>query len=323
MNFLHDAFMQIEFGTALDAFSGGGSVSYLLKSMGKAVDSNDYLAYAQVVAMATVENKYAVLDEADIEMLASPSRQAPTFIQDTFNGLFFTPEDNAFLDLVSGNIDRLADPHKRAIARAALCRAALKKQPRGVFTVVGHRYDDGRADLSRSMREQFVRSVLDYNEAVFDNGRSCRAAQGDIMQRLEANYDLVYLDPPYYSPHSDNDYLRRYHFVEGLATYWTAAPIIETSKTKRLERRPTPFAARKSIYGALDTLFERFSTSTLAVSYSSNSIPTREELSEMLQRHSRKVEVFDVDLTYSFGTHSHKVGDNRNAVSEFLFVGRP
>ena len=33
---------------------------------------------------------------------------------------------------------------------------------------------------------------------------------------LDVAADLVYLDPPYYTPLSDNDYLRRYHFVEGI-----------------------------------------------------------------------------------------------------------
>ena len=32
--------------------------------------------------------------------------------------------------------------------------------------------------------------------------------------------DLVYIDPPYFSALSDNEYVRRYHFVEGLARNW-------------------------------------------------------------------------------------------------------
>lgn len=323
LGFLAAAFGSIEFETALDAFSGGGSVSYMLKALGKEVHSNDYLEYGHMLTKAVVENNSIVLRSRDLELLLSDDTESPSFIQDTFNGLYFSPEDNSFLDMVSGNIDRLDSPTKQALARAALCRAALKKQPRGVFTVVGHRYDDGRADLRMSMREQFLSSVEDYNDAVFRGERKCRSSVGDIMNFRRTEFDLVYLDPPYYSPHSDNDYLRRYHFVEGLATYWRAAQIIEDSKNKRLERRPTVFASKKSIYAAFEELFARFDRSVIAVSYSSNSLPTREELIEMLKRHGRSVEVLEADLTYSFGTHSHKVGSNRNAVQEYLFVARP
>ena len=40
------------------------------------------------------------------------------------------------------------------------------------------------------------------------------------MSRAKAGADLVYLDPPYAPPRDDNDYLKRYWFLEGLATYW-------------------------------------------------------------------------------------------------------
>jgi len=37
---------------------------------------------------------------------------------------------------------------------------------------------------------------------------------GDAMT-IRLKPDLVYIDPPYYSPYSDNEYVRRYHFVDG------------------------------------------------------------------------------------------------------------
>ena len=323
LGFIADVAGQVEFETALDAFSGGGYVSYLLKAMDKAVDSNDFLAYSYRITHSLVENSTVVLDEADVETLLEERDDAPTFVSDTLNGLYFTPDDNEVLDRVSGNVHRLNDEHKKSLAVAALCRAALKKQPRGVFTVTGLRYDDGRADLRMTMQEQFVRSVAEHNAAVFDNGRQGQAFNLDVRDFDRSGYDLVYIDTPYYSPHSDNDYVRRYHFVEGLATYWTATSIMEHTKTKRVAKRDTPFSSAKRIYGGLDDTFAKFPGSALLVSYSSNSIPTRDEMIEMLKRHRRQVDVFEADHRYSFGTHAHKVGDNRNQVSEYLFLARP
>lgn len=322
LGFIADVAGRLEFDTALDAFSGGGYVSYLLKAMGKRVDSNDFLAYSYRITHALVENSNVTLDEDDVAMLLEARQNGPTFIRDTFNGLYFTPDDNELLDRVSGNVGRLKDPHKQSLAVAALCRSALKKQPRGVFTVTGLRYDDGRADLRMTMQEQFLRSVAEHNVAVFDNGTSGRAFNLDIRAFDRTGYDLVYIDTPYYSPHSDNDYVRRYHFVEGLATYWTATSIMEHTKTKRVAKRDTPFSSASRIYGGLDDTFAKFPGSALLVSYSSNSIPTKDEMIDMLRRHRKRVDVFEADHRYSFGTHAHKVGDNNNKVSEYLFLAR-
>lgn len=322
LGFIAEVAGQLDCDSVLDAFSGGGYVSYLFKAMGKSVSSNDFLAYSYRIAHAAVENSDVRLTDEDVESLCELRSSTPSFVRDTFNGLYFTPEDNLVLDTVSGNLDRLSDPYKRSIAIAALCRAALKKQPRGVFTVTGLRYDDGRADLSMSMEAQFRRSVTEYNAAVFDNGRECRAYNRDIREFDQTGYDLVYLDPPYYSPHSDNDYLRRYHLVEGLATYWADGVMAET-KTKRVPKRDTPFSYAGRIYAALDETFGKFPGSTLLVSYSSNSVPDREDMVELLSRHRSSVEVFESSHRYSFGTHAHKVGQNRNEVSEYLFLAKP
>lgn len=322
LGFVGEVVESLDCESVLDAFSGGGYVSYLFKCLGMAVTTNDFLAYSYRIAHAVIENCDAHLSDEDVELLVEASSSTPSFIQDTFNGLYFTPADNQFLDVVSGNLNRLEDPHKRSLAIAALCRASLKKQPRGVFTVTGLRYDDGRADLSMSMEAQFRRSVSEYNDAVFDNGQSCQSFNLDIRQFDKKGYDLVYIDTPYYSPHSDNDYLRRYHFVEGLATYWIDGVMAET-KTKRVPKRDTPFSSSRRIVGALDDTFGKFPGSTLLVSYSSNSVPSRDDMVAILSRHRKSVEVFEAPHRYSFGTQSHKVGKNRNEVSEYLFLAKP
>jgi len=46
INELYKVFKKNKFDTVLDLFSGSASVSYLLKSMGKKVISNDYMSFA-------------------------------------------------------------------------------------------------------------------------------------------------------------------------------------------------------------------------------------------------------------------------------------
>ena len=52
----------------------------------------------------------------------------------------------SFLDSAWSHIDRMSG-HRQALAISALVLSAARRQPRGVFTVTGHRYDDGRRDL--------------------------------------------------------------------------------------------------------------------------------------------------------------------------------
>jgi DNA adenine methylase len=42
---------------------------------------------------------------------------------------------------------------------------------------------------------------------------------------------------------------------------------------------------------------------------------------ELMSKYKPHVDVIPIDYRYSFGTQSHKKGDNRNNVQEYLFVG--
>lgn len=82
------------------------------------------------------------------------------------------------------------------------------------------------------------------NNAVFDNHKTNKSVNGDAMALEVEKPDLVYIDPPYYSPLSDNEYVRRYHFIEGLARDWKGVEIQEHTKTKKFKSYPTPFQLR-------------------------------------------------------------------------------
>ena len=49
---IYEVLATIQFETALDAFSGSGCVSYLMKCMGKQVFSNDLMNFSATIARA-------------------------------------------------------------------------------------------------------------------------------------------------------------------------------------------------------------------------------------------------------------------------------
>lgn len=318
MPHLVDVFADLPFTTALDAFSGSGVVAFALKAMGKQVTANDFLAFAATVARATVENHRERLTAEEIERVVGPPADGRDFIQRTFRDLYFPLEDHAFLDSAWSHIEAMPR-YKRDLALAALCLAAARKQPRGVFTVTDLRYDDGRRNLHLALRDQFRRTAAAYNAVVFDSGHRCQALCQDVRELEADDFDLVYLDPPYAPPRDDNDYIKRYHFLEGLAVYWRGQEIMQHTATKKLAKRFTPFAYKHTITEALGDLFERFRRSIIVLSYSSNAVPGEEEIHRLLRRVKRRVDTFAVPHRYHFGTHASA---RRREAHEYIFVAR-
>jgi DNA adenine methylase len=313
----------LDYDTALDAFSGSGCVAYEMKLRGKQVVANDLLQFAYHTAKATVANNRVRIGPDDLRILLERNPTAGRFVRDTFRGLYFSDADNAFLDETYANIQGLSGQYRRSIALAALCRACMKKRPRGIFTFTGRKGWDGRRDLALTMRQQFVRAVAELNSAVIDNKRRNAALCGDVFDVARNGFDLVYIDTPYMSPHSDCDYTRRYHFVEGLCSYWAHESIQQHTKTRKIRSRPTAFHSTTTAELAFARLFEHFRhVPVLVVSYSSNGVPGRDAMIRLLRCGRRKVVVSELPHKYCFGNHKHKVGDNNNDVVEYLFIAR-
>lgn len=292
-------------------------MSYLLKSLGYSVTSNDFLNFPATIAQATVQNHTDRLTQEEVDLICGPAVDDRDFIQSTFDGLYFTPADRKFLDSAWSHIDGLVDG-KRALAISALVLAAARKQPRGVFTFTDLRYDDGRRDLRLSMAEQFRECAAAYNRVVFDSGEECAARCGDVSD-LDTGYDVVYLDPPYAPPTDDNCYIKRYHFLEGLSVYWRGQTIMQETKTKKLAKRYTPFSYKHSVTEALRSTIEKFSDAAIVLSYSSNAVPDAATIQELMSAYKPSVQLVRIEHRYSFGTHASA---QRREACEYLFIGR-
>lgn len=317
---LAEVFARLEGTTALDAFSGSGVVSYLLKRQGFSVTSNDMLEFPGTLATATVVNQETKLSKVDVERIIGPAADSRDFVSRTFDGVFFNAEDRRFLDSAWSHIS-LMEGEERAVAISALILSAARKQPRGVFTISGDlkHYDDGRRDLRLSMQEHFVEHVQSYNRAVF-SGPKARVTREEASVMTERPYDVVYLDPPYAPPSDDNCYVKRFHFLEGLSRYWEGDTLMLETNTKKLPKPHTGFSHRRTVVEAFRTTFHKFrGAGALVLSYGSNALPPRETLVALLKEIKDDVEVLKVPHTYHYGTHSAAA---RRAVDEYIFVAQ-
>ena len=318
--YIRDITREFDFSSAIDLFSGSGIVSYMLKSEGKAVISNDYMALGSTFSKALIENNSEILPLKLAKKLLCKNEKNDKFVQSNFKDLYFADEENILIDNIRANIRGLRNPYKKALALSALCRACTKKRPRGIFTYTGNRYDDGRKDLKTSLEDHFINAVDIFNNAVFDNKKINLSIRKDAMN-LNNSGNFVYMDPPYYSLCSDNEYIRRYHFTEGICCNWEGVEMQWHTKTKKFKNYPTPFSNKENAKDAFDKLFDKYKKSIILVSYSSNCLPTLDEMVEMLAKYKKNVDVLLIDYKYSFANQKENMSSNKNKVKEYLFLG--
>ena len=292
----------LEFETTLDAFGGTGCVSYMLKCRGKRVTYNDYLKFNHLVGLAIVENSSTRLSDDDVRLVLTrhPQLEYGDFIQRRFAGVFFTAEENAWLDLACQNIPLLEDPFKRALAYYALGQSCVIKRPYNLFhrSNLSMRTSDvarsfgNKATWDRPFEEHFQKFVGQANAAVFDTGVPCKAVCRDAID-VPGQYDLVYIDTPYVTRKGVGvDYLDFYHFLEGMVDYpsWPSRINLRKKHFPLVGDR-SPWSDAKRTCGAFSRLFDRYAGSTLVVSYRSDGIPSESELVAMLRRVKRNVRV--------------------------------
>lgn len=315
----------IPFHSALDLFSGTGSVSYLFKAQGKAVTCNDYLRSNCEIGTALVENSTHRLSETEIGFVCrrDSGLRYDDFIARTFHDIYFTEEENAWLDLACQNIPRLANRWQRALAYAALFQACLRKRPYNLFhrrnlymrTASVRRGFGNKATWDVPFEEQFRHFVAELNGAVFDSGVPCRAACQDAGQ-VAGSFDLVYIDPPYVNGAGVGvDYFDFYHFLDGMLDYPRWEERLDRSrKHLPLRGERSVWSDARKIRAAFEELFARHAAATLVVSYRSDGIPSETELVEMLRAVKRHVRCVH------FGEYQYALSKNANS-RELLLIG--
>jgi len=313
------------FSTCLDAFGGTGAVAYRLKQAGKQVTYNDILRFNYYFGQALIENNHTQLQPSDVSWLLQEHAdlEYPRLIQDTFQNIYFTPEENRWIDRTITNIRQLTDPYKFALAFFALAQSCIVKRPYNLF----HRKNlyIRFADVDRTFGNKtswdkpfdiwFQKFIKDANRAIFDTGQTHTALNHNALN-IPGKYDLVYIDTPYISQSGTGvDYRSFYHFLEGLTFYDTwEESIDETSKHRRLVPQHNEWTKKAEIHTAFERIFEKFQESIIVVSYRSDGIPSDEELIKLL-----KIYKPNVSAAY-FGKYKYALSTNSNS-KELLIIG--
>lgn len=303
IGWIWDCIASLDFDTVLDAFGGTGCFAYAAKTHGKTVHYNDILPFNAVIGKALIENPGETLDGSDIARLLDFSlhSEISTFISDTFHDIYYTDEENSWLDHILCNIRAMEDEYKQALAYFALFQACITKRPYNLF----HRKNlyvrlqdvqrtfGNKKTWDTPFETHFRKFAREANQAVFDNYRPCRSFCADALS-LQNSYDLVYIDTPYVSNDGKGtDYSGFYHFLNGMAEYdkWQAS-IDYSSPHRKLVAKPSPWTSPMEIKNAFSRLLKHFKNSILVVSYRDDGIPSIPWLVNALEALGKDVEVF-------------------------------
>lgn len=329
---------ELEFESALDIFGGTGVVSYLFKKMDKCVTYSDYLKCNTHIGEAIIENDVVVLSGDDLRFLFDFKKsQSKTSVEDTFKGIYYTDEENRWIDCLVENIHGLDNRYsglvlryKKAMAYYALFESCIIKRPFNLF----HRSNLSlrTAEVSRSFGNKkvwdtpfevlFRRFTEEANGLVFSNGKANRALNQNAFEIEDVNYDLVYIDPPYFSKTRTpiaSDYKRMYHFIEGIAQYDDWPDLIDyESSNLHLKDNHDHWPTKSGLVEELDQLFSRFANSVIVFSYKSPGVPTEEELTCLISKYKKNVSVKKQPYSYALNKSNGKPHQN----IELLIIGQ-
>lgn len=301
--------------TVLDAFSGGASVSYEAKKRGYSVISNDIMTINYNISKALVENKFEILNSDDLNIIFSGQPKKGFMYENYANKLYF-PEECMELDLYTDNIKNLNSDYKKALAYSILRRAMIRKMPYSRFTIPWNKiiqlrdeeysykkYKRKRAYHNQSFKHHFIKEMASYNNAVFDNDKTCKAYNEDIFTLIDIiNADLIYLDPPYTG--TMNNYFGFYGAVD------------EMLKGKNLQPFDNNFVDKKNAINLFDKLFQKLKKYKYwMLSYNNSSYPTKEQLINLLSKYSGNIKILEYE-------HPYKVTgkEKKNKNIEYLFI---
>lgn len=288
MDWLREELRGIKGCTALDAFGGTGAVSHLLSQLGWDVTYNDVFQFNTISARALFSSASVKLSVADVTSILRAVEPRSGFIHTTFANLYFTDEENAWLDGFMQGLTNI-EPACKDLLLHCLFQACLKKRPYNLFHRANLKLRQSKVEVQFGNRTTWEKSFAEHILSTFKEVRqmhrdlvgNIRVTAGRAAEEIVPGYDFVYVDPPYFKRTKSTDsYLSRYHFLEGLARYDEWPRLLDGGdRLRRLQASSvSEWTDKAALTRNIAALMETHRNATFALSYVSGEHPSEAEL---------------------------------------------
>ncbi len=288
LSWLREEFGRLEGCTALDAFGGTGAVSHLLSQLGWDVTYNDIFQFNTISARALFSSATVQLSTAEVASILRAVQPSPGFIHATFADLYFTDEENAWLDGFMTALTHVEPAYKDLLLHC-LFQACLKKRPYNLFHRANLKLRESRVKVRFGNRTTWEKSFAEHILSTFEEvrhmqqglGGNVRVTAGRSAEEIAPGYDFVYIDPPYFKrSQTTESYLSRYHFLEGLARYEEWPHLLDGGdRLRRIEASTVnEWTDKSALTRDIAAMIQTHRKAKFALSYVSGEHPSEAEL---------------------------------------------
>ena len=311
-----------------DLFGGTGIVSYNLRKLGAVVIGNDAELYSSVIVHAMTRSVLSADCEGFIRRMAADLVGGAYLGNDTdtagvitryyspHNGcqrMFFTVDNARRIDYIRRHIEaefggnaEQKDDYMFLLASLLVSADAVSNVP----AVYGCFLKQFKEKAVKALVFEPIHNIRDPALA----GSQCYHSDvlaDSLLDAVEA--DIVYLDPPY----NERQYSKNYFPLNVLAmtpTEQTGVVLRDGVTGIPEECFMSPFCKKKEVVAAFERLFSRLKTQWIFLSYSSESLISKEAMLALMGKYG---EVSVVETDYKrFKSYEYNAD---NGVKEYLF----
>ncbi|MBJ6978062.1 DNA adenine methylase [Luteimonas sp. MC1895] len=305
---LKQTFDRIEFASCIDLFSGTGTVTLLLRLLGKKTLSNDFLAFNRACARLFQTITPELLSGTDhatqlAYLIQYAPLDGPRYVGTNYSGVFFLDEENEQIDRFAQHIRAVEEP-LQSLYIYAFGQALLKKRPYNLFhrSNLSMRTKDVKRSFGNAVTwetpaiKHALNAVDELRKFPLGDpivGSTVMGVNTQNIEDIPNSVDLVYLDPPYVNSRGTGvDYSDFYGFLDGLCDHSLFNKPDHDYPHKPIGRQYSAWIKADSALFELERIRERFSSSVLVMSYRSDGSPGLHQINEVLGAGGRCIEVF-------------------------------
>lgn len=319
---------EIKGDTFADLFSGTSSVGDYFKDRYKII-SNDYMYFSKIISDAKILNNSipdfeSFIEKYDISPFDYLNKKEYEPKKSYFVYKNYTPvgdrmyitEENALkidgmrLDIEEFYKEEIVDYKEYAFLLASLLGSVLK-----VSNTTGTYQAFLKFWESRALKDLILEPLeLKETEDLRDNITYCENTN-ELVRKIEG--DIAYIDPPY----TINQYTNSYHVLETIAKY--DYPEIFGITGRRKSREFSKYSNKTNAIHAFEDLFRQINFDHVLISYSTQSILTIEELTELASKFAIDGVVHVERLAYrEYSTNNSSMKGNGNSLKECIIYFR-